>query len=91
MDYKNIIKKLNEKNTTVYELLCCPHCKSIIDIATINNIEDIYYYRETNAHRYLEKYDGQKPIGIDVYYICSHCGTEFIFTGKLIDTKIELS
>lgn len=92
MNYKKIMNKLNEKNTaykTVFKLLNCPHCGSI-DITTTEQIEDIYYYRETDDYKYLEEYEGQRPIGITIAYNCDICNTDFIFTGKLTDTKIEV-
>lgn len=88
MDYKKIINKLNEKNTTVLELLSCPYCKSI-DITTDERIENTYYYKKEHNYIYLEEYKGQKPIGISALYTCHHCGADFLFTGELTNTKIE--
>lgn len=89
MNYKKIINKLNEKNISASELLICPHCGST-DITTNEAIDDTYYYRETNDYRYVAEYEEQRPIGIDVAYYCNICDTDFIFTGKLTDTKIEI-
>lgn len=82
MNYKKIINKLNEKNAPVSEFLDCPYCGSI-DVAATENIDDTYYYKETDYY-----YEGQRPIGIIALYICNHCGADFKFTGKLTDTTI---
>ena len=88
MNYQKIMNKLNEKNISASELLICPCCGST-DVIANEEVEDIYYYRETDLYRYVEEYEGQRPIGIDIVYICDHCDTNFRFTGKLTDTKIE--
>lgn len=90
MNYQKIMNKLKEKNISASELLICPCCGST-DITTNEAIDDTYYYRETDtAGKYVEEYEGQRPIGIDVAYYCNICDTDFIFTGKLTDTKIEI-